>query len=697
MVDRLLFSFLTLCFLSVVNANDDDAIQIGSSETVLSQSFHPLTPGVLDCLSKTEIGRSFYESYVRQEREKDLYFPKNDPLNENHKQFLRGIAHTYAQRLVTLCPEMGTFFGYKIMDPSTGQQKTWDGEATRITLDFDERCKNLSQDQLTYLFEKRLENLVTDNAHIEVLASIDALIQVVATGLFMQEQIEETGQLTVFIPFLFPMMNPLDPYKLIFMALSLNYSDDYPERAPNVGVRLRKYIYPSDSGEPAFISGVHAFLQAKCAKRRAASQPIVMPIQNHIDSITGISTATLCGDSIILFCGKFKSLWKGFSTTEETASLIDVFIYLRPQKNVYNQFLTTLPNIPKESLLPKTLYCAYLANHGVYDTPENLMQKGRTDFNAAKEERETIARRVASAHGWGYTNPVDILNRLKESTRISNEDDYAEMCKRTVTRLKRIVAENRLCPISTLPFVMRSGNIVENTAMPAPHVEPGCCFQDHLSIDDIKPSTFVFGNWDSYCNNPITAASFVAHECIPGHQNHFNWIRQQGKDAIRGGLAWNWAAIEGWGLSCEQMVYPYLTDDEKLGSFEFWMLRILRFFADPAVNTGQMTIQELKQMLMEDVGVNEKTANIEISRYTELIPGQAPCYYWGYLKIKETAEKLKTEPGDIYTDYDYHKAIMDLGLMPVQENYAVIKAYMERSAMSESSQTQTQTQTENSA
>ena len=74
----------------------------------------------------------------------------------------------------------------------------------------------------------------------------------------------------------------------------------------------------------------------------------------------------------------------------------------------------------------------------------------------------------------------------------------------------------------------------------------------------------------------------------------------------------NSANVEGWGLYAEAIVRPYLPLEAQLISLQYRLMRAARMFLDPMLNLGQITPDEAKALLLDDVAVGEGWAQNEV-------------------------------------------------------------------------------------
>ncbi|MGH7757243.1 MAG: DUF885 family protein, partial [Vulcanimicrobiaceae bacterium] len=70
-------------------------------------------------------------------------------------------------------------------------------------------------------------------------------------------------------------------------------------------------------------------------------------------------------------------------------------------------------------------------------------------------------------------------------------------------------------------------------------------------------------------------------------------------------------------------------------------------------------------------------ATSELQRYTFLIPGQAPSYFYGYAKMIELTAEVKCALGPRFIAQHYHDFVLAQGLLdPAQLRAAVLSEFV---------------------
>jgi uncharacterized protein (DUF885 family) len=129
-------------------------------------------------------------------------------------------------------------------------------------------------------------------------------------------------------------------------------------------------------------------------------------------------------------------------------------------------------------------------------------------------------------------------------------------------------------------------------------------------------------------------------------------------------FAFNSANVEGWGMYAEALVLPYLPPDGRLATLQARLLREAHAFLDIELNLGLITTDEAHRILIEEVGASEAWADVCIRRYTFLMPGQAPSYFYGATQLQALRRDLESALGGRFSLLAFNDYVMSQGLMP---------------------------------
>ena len=344
---------------------------------------------------------------------------------------------------------------------------------------------------------------------------------------------------------------------------------------------------------------------------------------------------------------------------------------LGEQLDAYNAWLQgeVLPRSRSEARLPPELYAVYLKGFGVTLPPEAVLRAALISFSEIRNEMNALAPLIAKAHKLPAGSDYRAVLRELKKQQLKNADILPLYMKR-LAALEDITRRERVVTLPERKAKIRVASEAESAMQPAPHMDaprligntgeygefvlplatPGAPGQKDLRTDDF---TFDAVTW-----------TLTVHEARPGHELQFTRMIESGVSIARAVFAFNSANVEGWGLYAEAEMKPYLPLEGQLASLQHRMLRAARAFLDPMVNLGQISPEEARRVLMEDVVLSEGMAKQEVDRYTFRAPGQATSYFVGYQSMLETRQRAELALGGHLDRQRFHDFILAQGLLP---------------------------------
>jgi uncharacterized protein (DUF885 family) len=138
------------------------------------------------------------------------------------------------------------------------------------------------------------------------------------------------------------------------------------------------------------------------------------------------------------------------------------------------------------------------------------------------------------------------------------------------------------------------------------------------------------------------------HEAFPGHHLQFVIANQSQRCNVTRLLHASASMYEGWALYCEQLVFEQGLYDKK--EHQFIMLRdrlwrALRVIIDVKLHTGQVSLDDAVNLLVDKLGFDSLQAKLEINWYSNAATTPL-CYAIGREIILKTRDKVL---GDIDT------------------------------------------------
>jgi uncharacterized protein (DUF885 family) len=82
------------------------------------------------------------------------------------------------------------------------------------------------------------------------------------------------------------------------------------------------------------------------------------------------------------------------------------------------------------------------------------------------------------------------------------------------------------------------------------------------------------------------------------------------------------------------------------------------------VNLGEITPENVKSFLMDEVGLSEGMATQEMQRYTFRAPGQATSYFYGYQRLMETRQAAEVALRQKFNRKAFNDFVLAQGMLP---------------------------------
>jgi len=155
------------------------------------------------------------------------------------------------------------------------------------------------------------------------------------------------------------------------------------------------------------------------------------------------------------------------------------------------------------------------------------------------------------------------------------------------------------------------------------------------------------------------------HEAFPGHHLQFVTANQSHRCNVTRLLHASASMYEGWALYCEQLVFEQGLYDKK--EHQFIMLRdrlwrALRVVIDVKIHTGQLSIDDAVNLLVDKLGFDALQAKLEVNWYSNSAATPL-CYAIGREIILKTREKIHGDIDAIDKEKlkDFHDRLLSQG------------------------------------
>ena len=356
-----------------------------------------------------------------------------------------------------------------------------------------------------------------------------------------------------------------------------------------------------------------------------------------------------------------------FAATELVGYEEDLAV-LTEQLIAYNAWVkaTILPQTRESAAMPRELYELQLKNFGVDDSPEALIKTGQVGFVNIRNEMMALAPLIAKQQGFETSDYREVIKLLKKEQ--VHGDELMTAYREVMQELDVIIGRESLASLPDEAARVRMATPAETAQQPAAHLDIPRLVGNTGEFPEFIVPTIVKnedGNWPtSDYAYPAMMWTLAAHEARPGHEMQFTTMLRGGVSTARALFAFNSANVEGWALYAEAISKPYMPLEGQLLSLKARLLRAARIWLDPMLNLGLISTEEAKRVLMEEVVLDDLSAQTEIDRYTFRIPAQATAYYYGYENLQALRASTELRLKDKFNQLEFHDFLLAQGLLP---------------------------------
>lgn len=344
----------------------------------------------------------------------------------------------------------------------------------------------------------------------------------------------------------------------------------------------------------------------------------------------------------------------------------DDFVLFKKQVSQYDNFVKfqVLPISNKDPRQPPAMYAQILERRQIHKSPSELIKVGLRDYKKVYAEFKTQAQLVAKLNNFKNANPASVIQNLKKN-KVTSAQDVEKLYQTSAKRLEEIILKHNLISLPNKPLVIRVAGDAESRSVPVPHLtQPPFINNKGERPEFVVPSLSGEISIDDFLSSHA-AMVLTAHEGRPGHDLQFSAILDNGISLIRGMYAANNVNVEGWALYAEDLVFPYISAEEKLFALQTRLWRIARMFLDPQIQLGKIPEQRVIDLFTKELGVSEAMAKLELNRYKFRDIGQAPSYYEGYLIVKNMRAEHEQKQGVKFNLKCFNDRLISFGLLPL--------------------------------
>ena len=508
-----------------------------------------------------------------------------------------------------------------------------DREITDLQPGYRERAREFTE---AALMELRKRLAAEKDAHV----SQDLEIMIDAAELTLEES---RASEKLLVPY-------FNASRTIFAAMHGLLEDRVaPERRAAALVRLRRYAGMEDGYEPfTKLAARHT--------REGLAKGLRPPYRGRVEQQLADSPHMMAGIGPLFEKYHIEGYQDALATVKKQVADYDAF--LRDE---------VLPKASTDFRQPPEIYALSLRRMGIDIPPEALANRARGAFREIQLQMRELASLIASKRSLSGSDYRDVIGELKRQQLVGEK--ILPHYQARLAEIEEIVRREDLVSLPDREARIRLASEAESAALPAPHMSP-----PRLIGNTGQQGEFVLplrvpdadGNLRGFDDFTFEAASWTltAHEARPGHEMQFASMVETGVSIARAVFAFNSTNVEGWALYTESFMKPYMPLEGQLISLQHRLLRAARAFLDPGLHLGDVTPEEARRVLLEDVMVSEAMAKQEVDRYMFRMPGQAGSYFHGYQQMIQLRDDLQKAMGPAFKAKAFHDFVLAQGLLP---------------------------------
>jgi uncharacterized protein (DUF885 family) len=440
-------------------------------------------------------------------------------------------------------------------------------------------------------------------------------------------------------------------------------------------VRLDKYAGLTNGFRP-----ITDLAKERTLERIKADPALLGPFKGEVDQALNDGPTLLAGMKDLLAKSELKGWEKPYAALEQ-------------QCTNYNAWVRTeiLPRARSDHRLPAEVYADNLHEFGVDIGPEELISKALTAFAEIRNQMNITAGLIAKERGFADPSYQAVIREMKKQQIPA--DQVMSLYRERLSQIEATIRTHRIVSLPERKAVIRLASEAENAQQPAPHMNPPRLIGNTGEYGEFVLTTGMPPDpagkalrFDDFSHEAGTW-TLTAHEARPGHELQFAKMIEAGVSTARAVFAFNSVNVEGWGLYSEAETQEYEPLDGQLFALQHRMMRAARAFLDPMVNLGQITPEDVKSFLMEEVVLSEGMATQEMQRYTFRMPGQATSYFYGYQRLMETRQAAQLALRGKFDRMAFNDFVLAQGLVPpkllrkaVMEEFVPAQSKNERAA-----------------
>lgn len=349
-----------------------------------------------------------------------------------------------------------------------------------------------------------------------------------------------------------------------------------------------------------------------------------------------------------------------FGRTERTARLSKAAVAARAALERYNRWLeeTVIPVADGRCYFAPEVFHEYLRLKGFDMTPDEALKVGEAHLARTRDRMAEVARQIV-----GSGSVEEALERMKSD----HPEGFGEVlsCYREEIRRARelLIAKD----LATIPdgerlLVIETPRFMRHTAPFAAQYEPGKFTSDRTGLFLVTPSE----NLDVLRDHSrALICNTAVHEGYPGH--HLQGICANTNPSFVRVLSASMDFGEGWALYCEELMLSQGYNDTpegRMAQLSDLMFRVVRVIADVRLARGEMTAEQVADMIVRETGMQREAALSDAKSYT-YCPTSYLSYFLGKMALLQLLEDVKTAMGDRFSLKFFHDTLLYAGCLPI--------------------------------
>jgi Bacterial protein of unknown function (DUF885) len=442
------------------------------------------------------------------------------------------------------------------------------------------------------------------------------------------------------------------------------------ERRGAAVARLRKYAGLEPGSQP------YTDLLLQREKEQIAKPNVIYPSKGELETELGRNSN---------YVAEIPSLFKKYQLTGWESA----YEKLKAQLADYDAWVRSnlLPKARTDFRLTPEEYALNFEAFGIDIPPAKIAEMAHAAFKEYQDEMAPIAAQIAKQRKLPSSDYRDVIAALKKQ-QITG-DAILPFYEKRLKDIETIIVRERLVTLPNRAAIIRLASPAETAQQPAPHMKaPPFLHNTGQRGEFVLPLNIpsaAGGSEDKYDDFTFDAVAWTltAHEARPGHELQFDSMLEHGVSLARAQYAFNSTNVEGWGLYSEYLIKPYMPAEGQLMSLDLRLLRAVRAFVDPELQSGKLQPADAYRILETDVVLSHAFAKEEVERFTYRAPGQANSYFYGYTRLLELRKETEKALGAKFNQQRFHDFILSEGLLPPDlMRKAVVETFIPQEAKS---------------